>query len=311
MSATKTTTSDDFDEHDELGPWSVVRNPALGIDKRTCTRQVPFRIVSAGFPRTGTASLQRALSILGYPTYHFAKVFPNCRDADMWLPALDAKFFSRGHSIFAPNEEGTHPADKKPYGSREFFDQLLGDVSATTDVPACLFWEELLEAYGPEDVKVILVDRDAEAWQRSFDTLIDGILDPFMRHVLARLDPGVFGRVQGLCVAWVRAVTGTADAGLAKARARQAYENHYERVRQAVPRENLLEYKLGSGWEPLCEFLDVPVPDRSFPHINEAQALQKSVAVFGKVAMRRIAVNLAVAVGMGAIAVQVVRRVFV
>lgn len=34
--------------------------------------------------------------------------------------------------------------------------------------------------------------------------------------------------------------------------------------------DRLLEYKLGSGWEPLCKFLGKPVPDVPFPHVNES-----------------------------------------
>jgi hypothetical protein len=33
------------------------------------------------------------------------------------------------------------------------------------------------------------------------------------------------------------------------------YKQHYTHVRKVAQKEKLLEYKLGSGWEPLCEFL--------------------------------------------------------
>ncbi|KAH8748905.1 hypothetical protein F5883DRAFT_378143, partial [Diaporthe sp. PMI_573] len=36
-----------------------------------------------------------------------------------------------------------------------------------------------------------------------------------------------------------------------------------------VPSEQLLDFKLADGWEPLCLFLGKDVPDVSFPHINE------------------------------------------
>lgn len=37
-----------------------------------------------------------------------------------------------------------------------------------------------------------------------------------------------------------------------------------------MPKENLLEYKMGEGWKPLCEFLEVPVPDgKKFPRTND------------------------------------------
>ncbi|KAH7041476.1 uncharacterized protein B0I36DRAFT_209608, partial [Microdochium trichocladiopsis] len=242
----------------------------IGVDRRKCSRQVPFEVISAGFPRTGTASMQEALTILGYPTYHFSSLLTNLRDADMWLPALDAKFFSRDHSIAYPKDDvGSR---KAPSIGKKDFDQLLGHVSASTDVPGCLFWEELLDAYGP-DVKVVLVDRDLDTWQRSFDGLVDGIMNPFVRHVLATLDPFIVGRVSGVGVGWIRAITGTTDTALAKQRAREAYQKHYAQVRKAVPKDRLLEYRLGSGWEPLCEFLGRPVPDCEFPHVNEAKAL--------------------------------------
>ena len=37
-----------------------------------------------------------------------------------------------------------------------------------------------------------------------------------------------------------------------------------------VPKENLLEYKMGEGWKPLCDFLEVPVPEgKKFPRTND------------------------------------------
>lgn len=37
-----------------------------------------------------------------------------------------------------------------------------------------------------------------------------------------------------------------------------------------VPPERLLEYRVQDGWEPLCKFLDVPVPrDMPFPNVND------------------------------------------
>ena len=50
---------------------------------------------------------------------------------------------------------------------------------------------------------------------------------------------------------------------------------HYAFVRRITPKERLLEYKLGSGWEPLCEFLGKSVPDVPFPRINETAALNE------------------------------------
>ena len=49
------------------------------------------------------------------------------------------------------------------------------------------------------------------------------------------------------------------------------FERHNDAVRAEVPAERLLVYELGSGWEPLCEFLDVPVPEEEYPHVNSSK----------------------------------------
>ncbi|KAJ5088920.1 hypothetical protein N7456_012536 [Penicillium angulare] len=39
-------------------------------------------------------------------------------------------------------------------------------------------------------------------------------------------------------------------------------------VRGMVPKEKLLEWSVEDGWEPLCKFLDKPIPDEAFPQTN-------------------------------------------
>jgi hypothetical protein len=39
----------------------------------------------------------------------------------------------------------------------------------------------------------------------------------------------------------------------------------------ALPPERLLVFDVTEGWEPLCAFLGVPVPDAPFPHVNSAE----------------------------------------
>ena len=52
---------------------------------------------------------------------------------------------------------------------------------------------------------------------------------------------------------------------------KQHYLDHYELVRRVCPSERMLELKLGSGWEPLCEFLGVEVPDVPYPNVNDKE----------------------------------------
>jgi hypothetical protein len=59
------------------------------------------------------------------------------------------------------------------------------------------------------------------------------------------------------------------------AKSRAVYDEYFERIDRLVPSERKLVYQLGQGWEPLCEFLDKPVPEVDFPQINESKALRE------------------------------------
>ncbi|KAJ2981299.1 hypothetical protein NQ176_g2117 [Zarea fungicola] len=61
-----------------------------------------------------------------------------------------------------------------------------------------------------------------------------------------------------------------------QAHARQAYDDYYRKIRDAVPAERRLEYTMGDGWEPLCAFLGKEIPDLPFPRLNDGAARQKN-----------------------------------
>ena len=41
------------------------------------------------------------------------------------------------------------------------------------------------------------------------------------------------------------------------------------------PAMQLLEFSVKDGWEPLCSFLEVPVPDVPFPRVNARQEMEE------------------------------------
>ncbi|KAL1635398.1 hypothetical protein SLS56_001823 [Neofusicoccum ribis] len=52
---------------------------------------------------------------------------------------------------------------------------------------------------------------------------------------------------------------------------KEVFNQYYAEMRATVPAERLLEYHISEGWEPLCEFLEVPVPKVPFPHVNDTK----------------------------------------
>lgn len=52
-------------------------------------------------------------------------------------------------------------------------------------------------------------------------------------------------------------------------------EVHNEMVKRVVPREKLLVMNLKEGWQPLCKFLDRPVPREPFPRLNDSEEAER------------------------------------
>ena len=48
------------------------------------------------------------------------------------------------------------------------------------------------------------------------------------------------------------------------------FNNWTAHVKNTVPPEKLLIFDSKQGWEPLCSFLDVPIPDEQYPRTNDS-----------------------------------------
>jgi hypothetical protein len=57
-----------------------------------------------------------------------------------------------------------------------------------------------------------------------------------------------------------------------------AFERHSAEVRRTIPKGRLLEFEVAQGWDPLCEFLGVPVPSKPFPRLNSREELAATLA---------------------------------
>ena len=43
-----------------------------------------------------------------------------------------------------------------------------------------------------------------------------------------------------------------------------------------VPPERLLVFDVREGWQPLCSFLQLPVPDFPFPNVNDTATMRRT-----------------------------------
>ena len=182
----------------------------------------------------------------------------------MWISAFDAKFSDKGKAF-----------------TRTEWDQLLGEYGAVADVPALAFSQDLISAY--PDAKVVLTERDIDSWYKSFDDAVVKKMWSRWGHLIASLDPWFVGPIRDVHLRWATHWMGVRSESEMREKAKEKYREHYELVRRIVPREKLLEYKLGSGWEPLCEFLGKDVPDVDFPKVNDTASMHENDSIiFGR-----------------------------
>ena len=52
------------------------------------------------------------------------------------------------------------------------------------------------------------------------------------------------------------------------------FEEWNQLIIDSVPKERLLVFDAREGWDPLCNFLGLPVPDEPFPRINDSLTIQ-------------------------------------
>jgi hypothetical protein len=204
-----------------------------------------LQVVGAGFGRTGTLSLKSALEKIGFgPCYHMFEVMQHPEHIPMW------------HRLAM---EGVMD-----------WDALFRDYRATVDWPGARWWREIA-AHFP-DAKVLLSLRDPEAW---YSSMYDTIYQPMKTPPTPDLPD--FRRLQ---MEMVRksVLEETFDNRFEdKAYAIAVFNRHNQEVRDSIDPKRLLVFDARQGWEPLCRFLEVPVPGEPFPHLNEKAATRAMI----------------------------------
>ena len=60
-----------------------------------------------------------------------------------------------------------------------------------------------------------------------------------------------------------------------KKKLEERFQEHYQSLK-TLEASRILEYRVEEGWEPLCAFLGLPIPNRPFLRENSARELQEA-----------------------------------
>ena len=197
---------------------------------------MPLNVIGAGVGRTGTYSLKLAINQIGLgPCHHMEEVLHN-------MPA-QVPLWSAASS-----------------GQAEWL-RIYSGYKSAVDWPTACFFGDLAQEF--PKAKFVLTLRDPERWADSFGATIYKLLagkDEAPEEMRAWLEMATE----------VIAKTGF-PLGLNPDELVSAFRSHNEAVKETIPANRLLVFEVKQGWAPLCDFLDVPVPDTEFPRTNHRE----------------------------------------
>ena len=192
-----------------------------------------MKVIGLGVGRTGTYSLKTALERLGLgPCHHMEEVLQHTAEqVPLWAAAA---------------------------AGRPDWRAIYAGYESAVDWPTAGFTRELVATY--PSARFILTVRSPGSWAESYSETIGKVL-----AMKAQLPP----EMQDWLNMGERVITGTGfPDGMSVAELADAFQAHTEMVRASVPADQLLVYEVRDGWEPLCRFLELPVPGEAFPRTN-------------------------------------------
>jgi Sulfotransferase domain len=215
-----------------------------------------MKVIGAGLPRTATSTQLFALERLDCgPCYHMRDLLSDLRTGlPLWESVADG----------APDWE-----------------RIFGPARSTVDWPAARYYRQLMDYY--PDAKVLLSVRGGEGWERSMRKTVWGMFhgDSVLHHLCearAAVDPlwsGYMALMRHLN--WEEGVGVFAGDISTEEGLIAAMERWNASVQSTVPAERLLVWNPSEGWEPLCEFLDMPQPAEPLPRLNDSTSFREGI----------------------------------
>ena len=206
-----------------------------------------MKVICAGYAKTGTKSIAKALRHLGFTVFDWEEQIFDF--LDHWVDVF---------------QNGTKPDVK----------QVYQNADAVVDMPGTFFFEEIMEAF--PDCKVILSEREEDSWIKSFVNQVESIYAA--RSKMSSMLSPTAKKVRYVVDSYFDAFSGSCNPKSTYV-FRKRYRIHNHRVKAIVPADKLLVYNVKQGWKPLCGFLACEVPTVPFPHENIKAEIIKTSAM--------------------------------
>lgn len=215
-----------------------------------------LQVIGSGVGRTGTHSLKLALEQLGFgPCYHMEELF---RHPEQLV------YFQK--------------AEK---GEKVDWDELFKGYVSAVDYPVARYYKQLITAY--PQAKIIHTTRDAEAWYNSAIETIFWATKPSFGRIFKMMIRMPFSSAVRKRFPVLKYDGELIDNIFGKnLKDKQEIIRRFNAINEEtlnfIPKDRSLVYEVKTGWEPLCNFLNVPIPDTPFPRSNTRDDFRKNVS---------------------------------
>lgn len=207
-------------------------------------------VLDVGAPRTGTQSLETALEMLGLRVLHSGGNGFQARD-----PLYDYLLHN---------------------GSREDALATIEGYDSAADEPYQLFYKTVMES-NPSAKFILTMQETPQDWYRSYNRFMENKCVGATVHGLESAEiydipgPGPVLETdlgENLVHYWDCHFSDLNQTAEMVSSCLSHYNAHNQAIQREIPAEKLLIFDLADGWEPLCSFLSLPVPDEPFPHVD-------------------------------------------
>ena len=215
-----------------------------------------LQVIGSGVGRTGTHSLKLALEQLGFgKCYHMEELL---REPDRLV------YFKQ--------------AEK---GEAVDWDALFDGYNSAVDYPVARYYKQIIPAY--PNAKIIHTIRDADSWYNSaMETIFWASKPSFARifKMMIRMPFSSAIRERFPVLKYngemVDSIFGNNLKDKQEVIKRYNAINH--ETLNFLPKDRSLVYEVKQGWEPLCKFLNVPIPSTPFPRSNTRDQFRHNVS---------------------------------
>jgi hypothetical protein len=233
-----------------------------------------MRFIILGASRTGTTSLGKALTILGYNVHSISKCFAHPADFHKLTDAIEQK---QNHKSIAKGN----------------LESISSTYDAAHGLAIAALADDLLAAYS--DAEVILTIRNSASWIESWFVSVMYYHQRWhgWRHYVFILAGGALRAFQEFREAAIN--VWSFGRPFDRIEQRVFFEEYCQHIKNVVPKDRLLVYEVKQGWKPLGEFLGVDVPEGvAFPHATAREDLHPFMQRLWERAVWKAAVRIGV-----------------